>query len=620
MDKRMNDRSQYWEKSSLNNHSDRLSLKKAISICIRTISKIHTLDVIFSHEEPSLRKNCAYLPELPQNATDREIAVIRGLGDSMALREAWHDRTIHAQFAPTDPETYAIFDALEQTRVEIIGSRAMDGIAHNLDMMLANKYSKIYRHMINNPSVPSIREAIVLLLREKTIMRPHTQEMESILAFWRKFIEEKSEPELCELTRHIDNQYAFAQTVRKMLVALDITIPLKKKPAHGDRKEWKSRPSSKNQMKKSLPKSEENNHTSRLDDTSQAKVTQEKILQEKWKKPQHPLYALQKMSKLAGYKIFTNQFDEILEATDFCPVSELDHLRHRLDQQLNAANLRNVVKRSANRLQNYLLAQQNYAWDFDLERGYLDTAKLPQLIITPTQSSLFKMNRRTHFRDTVVSLLIDNSGSMRGQPITIAAGCADVLAQILERCGIKIEILGFTTRAWNGGQTRERWIRQKKPHNPGRLNDLCHIIYKDADTPWYRTRRNLGLMIQDNFLKENIDGEALIWAHHRLLLRREPRRILIVLSDGAPVDDSTLSVNPNDYLEKHLYSVIQEIQTYSPVELIAIGIGHDVTRYYQRAITLANAEELIDGMIQQLAMLFSRKKTNPSRSYRNKHQ
>lgn len=338
---------------------------------------------------------------------------------------------------------------------------------------------------------------------------------------------------------------------------------------------------------------------------------QEDLWQEKPSKSKRLLALSEQMESLGNYKVFTRQFDEVLEATDFCSESELDHLRHCLDKQIN--HLQNIVGRLANRLQRRLMAQQNRSWHFDLEEGYLDTARLPRLILDPTQPLSFKMESNTQFRDTVVSLLIDNSGSMRGRPITVAASCADILAQTLERCGVKVEILGFTTKTWKGGKSREKWLTQNKPHNPGRLNDLCHIVYKSADTPWRRARRNLGLMMQEGLLKENIDGEALIWGHQRLLSRREQRRILMVISDGAPVDDSTLSVNSSNYLEKHLRAVIQEIQTHSPIELIAIGIGHDVTRYYQRAVTIMNAEELADAITKQLAALFS---DNKPRSYK----
>ncbi len=309
------------------------------------------------------------------------------------------------------------------------------------------------------------------------------------------------------------------------------------------------------------------------------------------------------------YKAFTTRFDEIVEADELCDPDELQRLRDYLDKQLQ--NLHSVVARLANRLQRRLMAQQSRSWEFDLEEGVLDTARLPRIIIDSQQPLSFKQEKDMAFRDTSVTLLIDNSGSMRGRPITVAATCADILARTLERCGVKVEILGFTTRAWKGGQSREAWLQAGKPPNPGRLNDLRHLIYKSADAPWRRARKNLGLMMREGLLKENIDGEALDWAHQRLLGRSEQRKILMMISDGAPVDDSTLSVNPGNYLERHLRHVIEEIETRSPVELIAIGIGHDVTRYYKRAVTIVDAEELGGAMTEKLAELFDENATLP---------
>ena len=303
----------------------------------------------------------------------------------------------------------------------------------------------------------------------------------------------------------------------------------------------------------------------------------------------------------SDYKVFCTKFDEEISAEDLCDDVELERLRGFLDQQL--ANLQGVVGRLANRLQRKLMAQQNRGWDFDLEEGYLDAARLTRIITDPMNALSFKMERDTIFRDTVVTLLLDNSGSMRGRPITIAAICADILARTLERCGVKVEILGFTTRAWKGGQSREQWLHADKPAMPGRLNDLRHIIYKAADAPWRRSRNNLGLMMREGLLKENIDGEALLWAHGRLMRRPEHRRILMMISDGAPVDDSTLSVNPGNFLERHLREVIADIETHSPIELLAIGIGHDVTRFYANALTIVDAEELGGAMTAQLANL-----------------
>ncbi|WP_375643055.1 MULTISPECIES: cobaltochelatase subunit CobT [unclassified Bartonella] len=615
-------------KDSSNNTLNIEAFKKALSTCMRAIAGTNNLEVSFSHNRPSLSESCARLPELPQYATNKDITITRGLGDSMALRKAWHDNRIHMQFSPLESEARAVFDALEQTRVEAIGTLAMEGLAKNLDIMLADKYKRAHYHKISNQSEAPIQEAIALLLREKITKRAAPREAGPVLELWRQELEQKAAAELNELPHHIYNQQDFAQIVRQMLVTLKMTVQQAEASNSENNKKLKNACEPQDQgeeesKNKKHAQSEEQTSTeqeSDVQDDGKTQATQSNNndqadgeqkngpWQEKPSKPKHLFSDSEQMERLGNYKIFTRQFDEILEATDFCSENELDHLRRYLDKQIN--HLQNIVGRLANRLQRRLMAQQNRNWKFDLEEGYLDTARLPRLIIDPMQPLSFKMESNTQFRNTVVSLLIDNSGSMRGRPISVAASCADILAQTLERCGVKVEILGFTTKTWKGGKSREQWLTQNKLHNPGRLNDLCHIIYKSADTPWRRARRNLGLMMQEGLLKENIDGEALIWAHQRLLSRREQRRILMVISDGAPVDDSTLSVNASNYLEKHLRAVIQEIQTHSPIELIAIGIGHDVTRYYQRAVTIMNAEELADAITKQLEILFSDKRTH----------
>ncbi|WP_375670752.1 cobaltochelatase subunit CobT [Bartonella sp. SD1336NMGDW] len=613
-------------KDSSNNTLNIEAFKKALSTCMRAIAGTKNLEVSFSHNRPSLSESCARLPELPQYATNKDITITRGLGDSMALRKAWHDNRIHMQFSPLESEARAVFDALEQTRVEAIGTLAMEGLAKNLDVMLADKYKRAHYHKISNQSEAPIQEAIALLLREKITKRTAPREAGPVLELWRQELEQKAAAELDELTHHIYNQQTFAQIVRQMLATLKMTVQQAEASNSENNKKLKNECEPQDQEEeesknKKHAQSEEQTSTeqeSDVQDDGKTQATQSnnndqadgeqknEPWQEKPRRAKRLFSDSEQMERLGDYKIFTRQFDEILEATDFCSENELDHLRRYLDKQIN--HLQNIVGRLANRLQRRLMAQQNRNWSFDLEEGYLDTARLPRLIIDPMQPLSFKMESNTKFRDTVVSLLIDNSGSMRGRPISVAASCADILAQTLERCGVKVEILGFTTKTWKGGKSREQWLTQNKSHNPGRLNDLCHIIYKSADTPWRRARRNLGLMMQEGLLKENIDGEALIWAHQRLLSRREQRRILMVISDGAPVDDSTLSVNSSNYLEKHLRAVIQEIQTHSPIELIAIGIGHDVTRYYQRAVTIMNAEELADAITKQLEILFSDKK------------
>ncbi|WP_336293842.1 cobaltochelatase subunit CobT [Bartonella sp. CB169] len=628
----VSDTSQNLTHTFLNRPLDVEAFKKAISTCIRAIAGTHNLEISFSHNKAYLNENYARLPKLPQHVTNKDITVTRGLGDSIALRKAWHNSRIHMQCAPVESEARAIFDSLEQTRVEAIGISTMEGIAQNLDIMLADKYKKANYHKINSQSEPPLQEAIVLLVREKITARPLPKEAKPILEFWRHSIEQKATEELNELTHNIHDQHAFARIVRRMLVTLKMSVQLEETSESVNNKKFKNKcelkneaeEDSNNEKRTQSEKKTEAKQESDAQDKGKTKAVQsnndnkavkeeESLWQKKSNNPKHLFAFSEQIERLDGYKVFTRQFDEVLEATDFCSESELNHLRHCLDKQIY--HLQNIVGRLANRLQRHLMAQQNRSWNFDLEEGYIDPARLTRLIIDPMQPLSFKMESNTKFRDTVVSLLIDNSGSMRGRPITVAASCADILTQTLERCGIKVEILGFTTKTWKGGKSREKWLNQHKPKNPGRLNDLCHIIYKRADTTWRRARRNLGLMLQDGLLKENIDGEALIWAHKRLLSRCEQRRILMVISDGAPIDDSTLSVNSNNYLEKHLRTVIQEIQTHSPVELIAIGIGHDVTSYYQRSVTIMNAEELANAITNQLAALFSNKKFHSRKKF-----
>ncbi|ALE03193.1 cobaltochelatase subunit CobT [Bartonella ancashensis] len=600
------------------------TLKRAISTCARSIAKVRGFEITFSHHKPYMNHMRAYLPEISYRTTNKEIAVIRGLSDFMALHKAWHDKHIHAQFSPKEPRARVIFDTLEQARIEAIGTLMMEGIAQNLTMMLIDRYIKKHYHHIGNQSEAPIGEAIALLLREKTTKRPPPREAKAILQLWRHTLEQKIKTELDELAQHIYDQNAFAHIVHQIFFALKISTTFCDKSDEINSKKQGNNcdlHTQENELRKKerYLQSKEQKIAEQENDAEDEGKAQATHLNNNIKTEQEngnlrhinnmskrALYSFKHAKSLTDYKIFTQQFDEVSEATHFCSESELNHLRRCLDQQLN--HLQNIVGRLANRLQRRLLAQQNRAWYFDLEEGYLDTSRLPRLIIDPIQSLSFKMEQQMQFRDTVVSLLIDNSGSMRGRPITVAASCADILTQTLERCGVKVEILGFTTKNWKGGQSRKKWDKNKTPDHPGRLNDLRHIIYKSADTPWRRARRNLGLMMQEGLLKENIDGEALIWAHQRLLERHEHRRILMVISDGAPVDDSTLSVNAHNYLDKHLQAVIKEIQARSPVELVAIGIGHDVTRYYKHAVTIVNAEELATAITQQLAELFDNKK------------
>jgi len=457
------------------------------------------------------------------------------------------------------------------------------------------------------------------VVRERLTGRAAPRSGEKIVELWRNWIEEKAGTELDDLVGKVDDQHAFARLIRDMLASMEMAEELGEDEQSEENEDDENEPQGEEQSEEggeddsgSQDSQSEESDTSSDDEqsaeTESSDASSDQLADDEdldaetpgeTKRQDNPFSNL---AKDVDYKVFTTTFDETVGAEELCDEEELDRLRAFLDKQL--ANLQGVVGRLANRLQRRLMAQQNRSWDFDLEEGVLDSARLVRVVIDPMQPLSFKWERDTQFRDTVVTLLLDNSGSMRGRPITVAATCADILARTLERCGVSVEILGFTTRAWKGGQSREKWLKDGKPANPGRLNDLRHIIYKSADAPWRRARRNLGLMMREGLLKENIDGEALLWAHNRLIARPEHRKILMMISDGAPVDDSTLSVNPGNYLERHLRGVIDLIETRSPVELLAIGIGHDVTRYYRRAVTIVDAEELAGAMTEQLAALF----------------
>jgi cobaltochelatase CobT len=486
--------------------------------------------------------------------------------------------------------------------------------------MLEDKYAKANLTEVRDRTDAPIEEALALMVREKLTGRPAPKSGQRVVNLWREWVEEKAGADLDHLIGNVEDQQAFARVVRDMLASMEMAENI------GDEEQTEESEDSEDPQPQGEDQSEEGGEDDSGADQSQsddqdasseeeqagemeaADATSDEFSDDDDPDAETPGEAKRKdnpfadLPKQVDYKVFTTAFDETVGAEELCEEEELDRLRAFLDKQL--ANLQGVVGRLANRLQRRLMAQQNRSWDFDLEEGSLDPARLVRVVIDPMQPLSFKQERDTKFRDTVVSLVLDNSGSMRGRPITVAATCADILARTLERTGVSVEILGFTTRAWKGGQAREKWLKDGKPPAPGRLNDLRHIIYKSADQPWRRARRNLGLMMREGLLKENIDGEALLWAHQRLIARPEQRKILMMISDGAPVDDSTLSVNPGNYLERHLRGVIELIETRSPVELLAIGIGHDVTRYYRRAVTIVDAEELAGAMTEQLASLF----------------
>ncbi|MBB3391165.1 cobaltochelatase CobT [Rhizobium sp. BK275] len=597
-------------------------LRRAITGSVRAIAGDAEVEVTFANERPGMTGERIRLPELSKRPTAHELAVTRGLGDSMALRIACHDEKVHSTMAPQGSDARVIFDAVEQARVESIGALRMEGMAANLRSMTEEKYAKANFTGIERQEDAPIGEAVAMMVREKLTGQKPPASAGKVLDLWRSFIQEKAGSELDNLSGVINDQQAFSKVIRNMLSAMEMAEEYgddDSDPDSDDQSNEDDQPTGDEQNEDEIdedagsdaaPVEDSEVADEQMEDgeTEGAEISDDDMMEEgdddsetpgETRRPNTPFADF---NEKVDYHIYTEEFDEIITAEELCDAAELERLRAFLDKQL--AHLQGAVGRLANRLQRKLMAQQNRSWDFDLEEGYLDTARLQRIIIDPTQPLSFKMERDTQFRDTVVTLLIDNSGSMRGRPITVAATCADILARTLERCGVKVEILGFTTKAWKGGQARENWLANGKPQTPGRLNDLRHIIYKSADAPWRRVRPNLGLMMREGLLKENIDGEALIWAHNRLLARREQRRILMMISDGAPVDDSTLSVNPGNYLERHLRAVIEQIETRSPVELLAIGIGHDVTRYYRRAVTIVDADELAGAMTEQLAELF----------------
>ncbi len=596
-------------------------LKRAISTCVRAIAGDSALEVSYSGDRPSLAAGEARLPDIPKRLTREQVSVTRGAGDSLALRKACHDNAIHSKHSPVGQNARAIYDAVEQARVEAIGARQMDGVASNLTSMLEDRYSRSnYANALDRADVP-LEEAVALIVREKLTGRAPPQSAQAFVDLWRSHIESKAGDTISALDDKLQDQSAFARSVRDLIADLDMGDELgddDSTDSDDDEDEDSQNEDSDESQRENEESTGEDEGEPQESDSSSDEQTEGEMEaadtnaddfadedSENAETPgesQRPELPFSGLPPHSDYKVFTAEYDEQIDAADLCDEAELDRLRAFLDKQL--AHLQGVVGRLANRLQRKLMAQQDRGWDFDLEEGYLDTARLTRIITDPMTPLSFKMERETVFRDTVVTLLIDNSGSMRGRPISIAAISADIMARTLERCGVKTEILGFTTKAWKGGQAREKWLRANKPATPGRLNDLRHIVYKSADAPWRRSRRNLGLMMREGLLKENIDGEALIWAHSRLMARPEHRRILMMISDGAPVDDSTLSVNPGNYLERHLRHVIEDIETYSPVEMLAIGIGHDVTRYYKRAVTIVDAEELAGAMTEQLADLF----------------
>jgi cobaltochelatase CobT len=587
--------------------------KRAVATAVRSLAGEPELEVNFSSEPPSLKGLKARLPAPTRALAPHEVALVRGTGDAYALRKAYHDEKVHNRFRPGGTESLAIFDAAESARVEAIGALAMEGVRQNLAAQLEQRLTARGLARASTRDEVPLSEAVGLLMREKLTGQAPPAALAKAVDLWRPFVEERAASDMEKLPEVMRDQKAFARLTRIILQDLtrsDDDGQSSEEEGEGESSESENEGSEEQEAQQQGESGETEFTEDRGEEgeDAEAEVSGEQV--EDFAETDQPEEGMQpnrsqppfSQAESWGYKIYTPQFDEEISAPDLCDAEELTRLRGFLDQQLS--QMQGVVSRLANKLQRLLMAQQNRHWEFDQEEGLLDTSRLPRIVIDPMYPLSFKREKDTNFRDTVVTLLLDNSGSMRGRPIMVAAMCADILGRTLERCAVKTEILGFTTRAWKGGQSREKWTSDGKPANPGRLNDLRHIVYKAADEPWRRAKRNLGLMMREGLLKENIDGEALMWAHNRLMARPEQRKILMVISDGAPVDDSTLSVNAGNYLERHLRRVIEDIETRSSVELTAIGIGHDVTRYYKRAVTIVDAEQLGGAMTTQLISLF----------------
>ena len=592
--------------------------RRALAGAARAIARDPEVDVVFASEVAPPSGKTARVASPGPALEPRLVAEARGAADSVALRLRHHDAKLHARIAPADAEARAVFDALETARVEALGARAMGGVRENLAHLTEARVRGDAIVRARTAEEVPLATAVGLIARERLTGDAPPRAAVPGLTLVSSWIEDKGAAELDALGLTLDDQAGFAKLSRRLLEDLDLAAaeePVKEEAEEGGNDDEGDEGGSEEQAEpgeEGAPgggdvemRGEESEDAPAEGSAEEMEagdgdsVAGDDLSESMFASPGRRNW---EVSPQTDYKAFTTRFDEIVEAGELCDEEELGRLRAYLDQQLGG--LQNVVTRLANRLQRRLLAQQARSWDFDQEEGLLDAGRLARVIVNPRHALSFKIERDTEFRDTVVSLLIDNSGSMRGRPIAIAAICADILTRTLERCGVATEVLGFTTRGWKGGQSRESWLAAGRPLNPGRLNDLRHIVYKRGDEPYRHARRHLGLMMREGLLKENIDGEALLWAHNRLIARPEERRILMVISDGAPVDDSTASANGGSYLERHLRQVIDWIEGKSPVELIAIGIGHDVTRYYRRAVTIMDADQLAGAMVDQLARLF----------------
>ncbi|MEM8752408.1 MAG: cobaltochelatase subunit CobT, partial [Pseudomonadota bacterium] len=599
----------------------------------RAMANEPELNVTYSVDPPGVANDTLRLPQITRRMTRAEVMLARGSADAAALKMRFHDEGLHRRYVPRGDTARALYEAMEAARCESIGARAMPGVADNLDAKLADDAGRRAFAEVNQAADVPVADAAALLLRSLATGREPPASAARALDVWREALDGMAGGSMDDLVGALDDQQAFAKQCWKVIEDLGYGDQLGDDPDAPDEDQDETQEDQTEDQEEDeggenaddesepdefAPEDSESAETQRAEveaqlEESDADEDSEAPAEDDGAPPDMPPQFPDSEAS-ADYKIYTRAFDEQILAEELCDEAELDRLRSYLDKQLEP--LKGAVSRLANKLQRRLQAQQNRSWEFDLEEGILDAGRLARVVTNPMTPLSFKMENETEFKDTVVSLLIDNSGSMRGRPISIAAISADVLARTLERCQVKVEILGFTTKAWKGGQSREEWLQKGRAPNPGRLNDLRHIVYKGADAPWRRARRNLGLMMREGLLKENIDGEALEWAHRRIAARPEQRKIMMVISDGAPVDDSTLSVNPSNYLERHLRDVIAMIERRKAAELLAIGIGHDVTRYYSRAVTITDVEQLAGAMTEQLAALFDADPRSRARSER----
>ncbi len=605
------------------------TFEHALAAVTRAIAEDRNLEVKFTADVPGIVAGEARVPYLPHVVRAKDVAEVRGLADSLALRHRYHDAKLHTKLAPGGTLARAIFDAVEGARVEAIGARQMPGMKANLAALAEKKAVETGLARPTDDESARLADVLGLLVRERLTGAPPPESAQVAVESQRKWLEESVGHLLDQLETKFEDQKSASVLTRTIIAELignnegeksddeqedepsdDAQDGMPDTPdgEPGEDQDGDADGAEGSDEQEGETAEDEQSSEAAMDevDDSEAEAGEGK---QEGTIPWRPNRPLDNLPDTPFYNVFTEEFDEVVKAEELCDIEELERLRKYLDQQM--AHLSGAVSKLANRLQRRLLAQQRRHWQFDLEEGILDSGRLARVVSNPTKPLSYKLESDTEFKDTVVTLLLDNSGSMRGRPISIAAISADILSRTLERCGVRVEILGLTTKAWKGGQSREKWLQAGRPKNPGRLNDLRHIIYKTADAPWRRSRRNLGLMMREGLLKENIDGEALLWAHNRMMARTEERRILMVISDGAPVDDSTLSVNSGTYLENHLRQVITWIEDRSPVELIAIGIGHDVTRYYKRAVTILDAEQLGGAMTEQLAALFEETPPKP---------